>query len=330
MIELNLKNMVIGFLLLIILSKVYQKIKSSDEERENNYYNQMIKQYLFDENLGIDDRPCLWIHIHSDSHTIPEYNSRRWLSFGSRNTNLLNMPYQYLTVKSIIEKNKHDFNILIINDESFEKLIPNWNLNLYQIPIPLRIRVRELALCTLLFIHGGILVPASFICAKSLLPIYNIYTIDNKMFVGSFRNNISNPELTNSSIPKTDLMGCRPKCDVLRDLINICQVNQSGDFTAESEFKGIISLWLQKEINIDKINLIDGRMIGTLKNNKKEVWVEELLSLNYIDLFEERLGTYIPWDDLLNRSTLSWFSRMCPEQILNSDTMLGKIIIAHQ
>ena len=330
MIELNLKNMVIGFLLLIILSKVYQKIKRSDEERDNNYYNQMIKQYLFDENLGIDDRPCLWIHIHTDSYTIPEYNSRHWLSFGSRNTNLLNMPYQYLTVRSIIEKNKHDFNILIINDESFEKLIPNWSLNLYQIPIPLRIRIREIALCTLLFIHGGLLVPSSFICAKSLLPIYNMYTIDNKMFVGAFRNNVSNPELTHNSIPKTDLMGCRPKCECLRDLINICQENQSKDFTAESEFKGVISAWLQKEINLDRINLIDGRMIGTLKNNKTEVWIEELISSSYINLFDERLGTYIPWDDLLNRSTLGWFVRMSPEQVLNSDTMVGKIIIADQ
>lgn len=330
MIELNLKNIVIGILLLIILSKVYQKIKRSDEERDNNYYNQMIKQYLFDENLGIDDRPCLWIHIHSDSANIPEFNSRHWLSFGSRNTNLLNMPYQYLTVNSIIEKNKNDFNILIINDESFEKLIPEWTINLYQIPIPLRIRVRELALSTLLFIHGGLLVPSSFICEKPLLPIYNMFTINNKLFVAAFRNNVFNNNLINNAIPKTEFMGCRPKCEELRDLINFCQVNQSKDFTSESEFKGVISEWLQKAIDIDRINLVDGRMIGTLKNNKKEVWVEELVSSSYIDLFEQRLGTYIPWDDLLNRSNLGWFSRMSPEQVLHSDTMIGKIIIANQ
>jgi hypothetical protein len=327
--QINLKNIIIGVLLLIILSKVYKKLKSSDEERDNNYYNQVIKQYLFDENLGIDERPCLWIHLHNDSDTIPEVNSRYWPSFGSRNTLLINMPYQFLTIKSIIEKNKADFNILIINDESFEKLIPNWNINLYEIPIPIRPRIRQMALGQLLFLHGGLIVPSSFICEKSLNPIYQLFTIDNKMFVGSFRNNISSAQITENSIPQTLLWGCRPRCPILREFLNYCETNQSNDFTAESDFKGVISIWLKNKIQNDLVNEIDGRLLGTLKNNKKEVWVEELLGSSYVDLYEDRLGTYIPWDDILNRSIYGWFSRMDPYQVLESDTFIGKLLLTN-
>ena len=328
--QINLKNIVIGVLLLLILSKVYKKIKSNDDERDNKYYNQVIQQYLFDENLGIDERPCLWIHLHNDTDTIPEVNSRFWPSFGSRNTLLINMPYQILTLKSIIEKNREDFNILIINDESFEKLIPNWKINLYEIPIPLRPRIRQMALGQLLFLHGGIIVPSTLICHKSLSPIYQMYTIDNKMFVGSFRNNINNFQITNNTIPQTWLWGTRPRCPLLREFLNYCETNQSKDFTAESDFTGTISIWLRKKIQNDEMNEIEGRLIGTLKNNKQEVWVEELLGSSYLDLYEDRLATYIPWDEILNRSIYGWFSRMDPYQVLESNTFIGKLLLTNQ
>ena len=51
-------------------------------------------------------------------------NARWWKSFGSRNTKCLNQPYQYLTIKSIVDKCGEHFNICLIDDKSFEKLIP--------------------------------------------------------------------------------------------------------------------------------------------------------------------------------------------------------------
>ena len=70
-------------------------------------------------------------------------------------------------------------------------------------------------------------------------------------------------------------------------------------------------------------------MIGTLKNNNTEVWVEDLVGSTYFDLYNERLGTYIPWDELLTRTIYGWFSRMDTDQILQSDTMISKILITN-
>ena len=76
-------------------------------------------QYLLDDDtLGKSKKPILWIHVPY------EYNSRNWLSFGSRSAFDLNQPYLYLTVKTIIKNCDESFKIVMIDDGSFEKLIP--------------------------------------------------------------------------------------------------------------------------------------------------------------------------------------------------------------
>ena len=71
---------------------------------------------------------------------------------------------KFLTIKSLIDKCGKDFNILLIDDESFMKLIPGWNIDLNKIGDPIKGKIRRLALARILKYYGGMIVPSSFVC----------------------------------------------------------------------------------------------------------------------------------------------------------------------
>ena len=132
-------NLFILFFVLIVLGFLYRRYEDKLNRENNGDIYEAIQQYLLDGNtLGKSKKPILWIHIPY------EYNSRNWLSFGSRNSFDLNQPYLYLTVKSIINHCNNSFTICIIDDNSFQKLIPGWNINMTTISDPILSNMRIL------------------------------------------------------------------------------------------------------------------------------------------------------------------------------------------
>ena len=159
----SFNNILILIFVLVILGFIYRRFENKrlDEEYEDNYY--AIRKYLLlDKKLISSKKPILWIHVPY------EYNSRKWLSFGSRSSVDLNQPYLYLTIRSIIEKCDNSFTICIIDDKSFEKLLPEWNVNMSKISDPILTNMRKLALMKLLYSYGGMICPISFLCMKDL------------------------------------------------------------------------------------------------------------------------------------------------------------------
>ena len=139
-----------------------KRIREEDKEDYDN-----IQKYLLNDNdLDSSKKPILWIHIPY------EYNSRNWLSFGSRSSLDLNQPYLYLTMKSIIDKCSESFRVCIIDDKSFDKLIPNWNINMSRFGNPVSCKIRTLAMTQLLQKYGGLVVPPSFLCFQDLITMY--------------------------------------------------------------------------------------------------------------------------------------------------------------
>ena len=112
-------NLVSLFAILIVLGYLYRRFENKrlQDASQDNY--SAIQNYLLDDvTLAKSKKPILWIHVPY------EYNSRKWLSFGSRSSFDLNQPYLYLTVKSILRQCDQSFTVCIIDDNSFEKLIP--------------------------------------------------------------------------------------------------------------------------------------------------------------------------------------------------------------
>jgi len=317
---------IIFFIIFISLSIIYEKIKVDEDKKNSDYYYNMVDKYLINNNnLGMVKKPMLWIHLHNDDATIPEVNSRSWISFYSRDSKNFNQPYQYLTIKSIIDKCSDDFEIAIIDDRSFNKIIPEWKIDFSKIANPIKSHLRLLAMCIVLNTYGGILVPSSFICFKSLKPLYDSNV--NKMFVGDFSNHRSSANIKNLLMPEPVIMGCSPNNNTMIQFIKYLEILNSRDFTAETDFIGKPNIWLNNEILSGNINLINGRLIGNQKECGDIINIEELVGSSFINLHKQAYGLYIPWNELINRVSLGWFVRLSPQQVLESNTVIGKYIL---
>jgi len=313
------------------LSSLYKKLKLNDDLSTNQYYHRMIDKYLLNKDaLGMGNKPILWIYVHNDSPIIPEVNSRFWLNFGSRATRNFNQPYQYLTIKSILDKCGADFNVCLIDDAALKVLLPNWCINLQTIALPLRIRIRLLGLASLLHIYGGMLVPSSFICFQSLKDLYETCAVSDKIFVAQFQNRTSNESSqTKMVLPTPFFMGGKAGNETMKLFIEYLEIVNSKDFTAQPDFLGVINQWLARGVEHGKIISLDGTLVGTQKRDGSLIYAEELVGSTFLDLHPLSLGLYVPWNELINRTSLQWFVRLSPEQVLTSNTMIGKYLLAN-
>ena len=157
----------LAFVFLVAFGILFQKYleKQARNGEHDNYKD--VKQYLLSESsLAKSKKPIMWIY------TPYEYNSRDWLSFGSRSSYNLNQPYLNLCVRSIIKHCDKSFTICIVDDNSFAKLIPGWNIDLSIVGDPIVSYIRQMAMAKLIYNYGGISVPISFLCFKDLIDMY--------------------------------------------------------------------------------------------------------------------------------------------------------------
>jgi hypothetical protein len=317
----NLTNLFILFFILIVLGLLYRRFEDKRMREENKDNYNAIQDYLLDDiTLGKSKKPILWIHVPY------EYNSRKWLSFGSRSSFELNQPYLYLTVRSIIKHCENSFTICIFDDNTFSKLIPGWNIDMNRLSDPIISNMRVLGMMKLLYIYGGMICPISFLCMKNLLELYSKGTRGNKMFICETIDRNSTSSNLNF-YPSISFCGAPKECEVVAEFCNYIQIVSSHDHTTESKFLGQFDRWCMKKVSENKINLIDGMEIGTKTINDKQIILDDLMSNNYLDLYKGTNGILIPSNDLLNRLKFAWFIRMSQRQVLESDTIIGNYLL---
>ena len=203
---------------------------SSGNGGNKDEYEQ-VKQYLLNESpLYGYNRPKIWIH------TKYEYNSRKWKSFYSRSSYDLNQPYIHLTIKSIINHCGDDFNVCLIDDDSFAKLIPTWDVNMSKTVEPVKSHLRELGMAQLLYYYGGMVLPNSFICCKNMMPFYldGIGDKKDQFFVAERPNRYDdfNHDIGKRNfVPDTYIMGCSKNCPAVKEYVdylkNLYQINDT-------------------------------------------------------------------------------------------------------
>ena len=316
-------NLVSLFAILIVLGYLYRRFENKriQEASQDNY--SAIQKYLLDDvTLAKSKKPILWIHVPY------EYNSRKWLSFGSRSSFDLNQPYLYLTVKSILRQCDQSFTICIIDDNSFEKLIPNWSINMTSITDPILANMRMLGLMKLIHIYGGLLCPLSFVCMKNLMGLYHKGTINDKMFVCE-NNNSNITSTTHDFYPDLAFCGAKKHNKTVGELIDFIQRTNSRDFTAENEFLGNYDRWVNTRIQRGEINLISGVDVGIKNVDDKPIKLEELMSNNYLDIYPQTYGIWIPSEQLLKRRQYEWFTRLSHKEVLESNTIIGNYLLLY-
>jgi hypothetical protein len=314
-------NYIILFFILISLGILYQKyLEKQSNQVSFDDYGEIKKYLLKDETLDKSKKPLLWIHIPQ------EYNSRQWLSFGSRSSYELNQPYLYLTVKSIIKNCDESFKIIMVDDGSFQKLIPNWNIDIHLLSNPMKSYIRQLAIAKLIYTYGGINVPISFLCFRNLISLYNRGTNDNTMFVCE---NISSDIISTNKLffPSANFIGAQKENETVKQFIDFMERTISADYTAETKFLGEFDNWCNDKIVKGRMRLIPGTDIGIKTVYDVPVTVETLLGEDYVHFYGKMYGIWIPDNVILKRRHYEWFARMSPQQIFESQFILAKYMV---
>jgi hypothetical protein len=314
------KLLVLGICIVVFAIYFSSNIKNKSD-KEDEY--ELIKKYLLNDNqLYGYNKPKLWIHIKY------EYNSRLWKSFGSRTSIDANISYIQLIMKTIIKHNSDDFNIILIDDDSFVKLIPTWDVDLSLVPEPLKTRYRKLAIYNLLYYYGGIVIPNSFICLKNLKSLYYEFLLDKKPFVAESINKTSNNSYA-IFLPNDTIMGSIKNCPIIKEYIDLLSPKNNNYYFIENENEFLsmsnkICIKLNKE---NKMNVIDGSLIGIKNKENKFILIEDLFENKDLNLVDECFGIYVDDNEILKRNKYNWLCNMNNDQILNTKIAITKYLL---
>lgn len=324
---MNYSNLIFSVIILMLAGFLYNKLQIKIETNEKQGDLDVIKKYFLNEqednyirNLTSIKKPILWIHIDYKK------NSRSWDSFYSRSNNDINQDYLYLTIRSAINNCGDDFHICLIDDNSFSKLLDNWDVDLSKISEPNKNNLRNLAICKLLYTYGGIYLENSFIMFRSIKDIYNNVEKTGKMVVAEFKSNASN-NYTLSFQPCLKFIGCIKNCEEMYEIIKEQEILNSKDLTNNSIFEGKISNLLFEKVNNNYINYIDGKFIGTRDIDNREITLDILCGSSFMELDNSAYCLYIPRDDIEKRTNYNWFLKLSIDEVLNSNTNIGKYLL---
>lgn len=296
-------------ILILIVSILYDRyIQKYNQNTELEAYER-IKYYLLNDS-SISKKSIIWIHLPY------KYNARQWSSFYSRSSHNLNQPYQFLTIKSII-KNNQDCHICLIDDDSFNNLIPNWTLQLDTIAEPSRDYVRLLAQLKLLYHYGGIFVPSSFLCFRSISKLIN----NEKPFIIENQNHTLRSD---EYLPDYKFMGSNKNNKIINNFIHYMEILCSKDYTNTSIIVGNIQDWCLKQINEGTIDLISGSLIGIKTPQNKPILLDNLFEEKPLNIHTNAYGLYIPQNELIKRNQFNWFCSLEPNEIPTITPIIGQ------
>lgn len=313
---------ILFFSVIVVTSYVGNYFISNLEANTDDY--ELIKKYLLNESpLYGFNRPKIWIHSKY------EINARKWRDFYSRNTTDLNQPYLHLTIQTIINQCGNDFNICLIDDDTFEKLIPTWDINLATVPEPFKTHYRNYGMLQLLYLYGGMVLPNSLVCLKNLHSFYLESLSGGKPFVCENNNHTANINTAKIMrfIPDTSIIGCEKNDSTIKELVEYMKgLNRNPHFSMESDFRGDIAQWCIRAIDQGKMNIVLGEKIGVKTSKKKSILLEDLMEENNLDLAQDAVAVYIPADEVLRRNKYQWFAVLPRDQILSSNLAISKYI----
>ena len=321
----NRKNISFYLTSLAILIGGGYLAKKLKEKLEPNDEYKLIREYIMNDSpLYGANKPKLWIHTNYAR------NSRQWESFQSRNSNELNQPYLHITVQSIIRECGDNFHICLIDDESFSKLIPKWDINMEKVTGPHKKHYRDVGLLSILYYYGGLVIPNSMICYENMKPFFDKCISSNKPCFSEEVNNsldMINDKTKPVFIPSIHFMAApkqNEQIGILKDYAK--QMFNSGHFTDEFEFTNKIGHKCLDMVTSNQANVLCGSYTGIKTNKGKPVIIDDLMEEKLIDYREDLYGIVIPSDEMLLRTKYQWFAILQEEDVINTTPCLSKYL----
>ena len=311
------------FLVLTGVGYMYDKYKRKYEGDDELSQYHLVKKFLLNEDPSIGNisgKPTLWIHSEY------EKNAKNWSSFNSRLSGNLNKKYAEMCVESVVKYSGNSFNVCLINDESFSKLIPGWQIDMTKLSNPVKGNIRILAIAKILYYYGGFLLPNTVLLMKDLKPLYDEMMSYKCMFVSEVVNRNSTSSYSRF-YPSNKIMGCKKKSPNMEVLVKKIELLLSNDNTDEINFEGEVDRYLYKMCNNNEIQLMNGALFGVKTKDSKTVLIDDLLGASYIDFDRNMYGIYLPNKEIETRTKYGWFGRLNREQILNANTQISKYFL---
>lgn len=321
-------NKWVGFmfvLTILIFAGIFRdKIRQTTVASKHDQDNELIRKYLLNDTpLFGRDKPKLWIHSKY------EMNSRKWKGFHSRNSMDLNQPYLYLTIQSIVNHCGNDFHICLIDDHCFSDLIPDWPYeHLPTLADPVKSELRYLGFLKLIYHYGGAVVPDSFLCFKSLLPWYKstqhkpcIGQKINRTLTQTGETTIPSPYFLASYKNSTTMLEWIDRFESLFKRIPHQMVSAMSKLEIQPQL-------IQDFVESGDLKVLKGYYLGIQTVSGKPILIEDLLAENYLDLSPDAYGIYVPADEILARTHWQWFAYLSEGEILQSNSILAKHIMA--
>jgi len=314
-------NYVAYIVIMLCFGLLYARFKRRIEQDDEIIELQLINEYLMNSNNDIDNKkkPIIWIHSPT------ERNSRKWSSFGSRTSVQMNQPYTDLAIQTIVSHCGDSFKICLIDDNSFTKLIPDWDVSLAVSPDPIKSRLRNIGFAKLLHKYGGMFVPISFVCTSNLSEMYHEMITDVDLFVSEVPSHTING--TGMSHESDEVfIGGKRGAQIIEEYETYISYMVSADVSASSDFLGTINRWLSTQIGNGVVGLIPGQTIGTRDANGSEIIVDDLMSETFIHLHCTSCGILIPEKQLRMRTKFNWFCVLTPYELMQSNVFAAKML----
>ena len=208
-------------------------------------------------------------------------------------------------------------------------MLPSWKYEpLSTLADPIKTELRHLGFLQLVHYYGGVLVPDSFLCQKSLLPWYQS-TKQSPCIAERLNRTLTNSDQV--FIPSPYFLSAHKNNEIIRAWISEyeLQFDNAAHCVASAESALITHPESTSQmVQQGKIAVLDGERIGIKQPNGKPILLEDLLTENYLNLSTNIYGIYIPADEILVRTNWKWFAYMSEEQILSSNTILAKYFMA--
>ena len=314
---------IIYFIILTSIGMLYDKYKKKYLPSDDDRKEKMIRQFLLNDSVISNNKPIMWVH------TSYNFNSRFWPSFYSRNTKNLNEPYIQACVESLVKHCGESFNICLIDNNSFSKLLPQWNIDINRLADPVKAHMERLGLSKLLYTYGGFVVPNSMIALKNLNDIFAASLKNTDAFVCESINRTKTNDIS-LFIPSSKIMGCMKHSKNMQNYLKYLETLVSRDFTEEMDFEGLTNKWLHRETVEGRFALINGKTFGIRDNEECPVYIDQLLENSFVKFNNDMAGLYLPNDEILARVKYGWFTRMSKKQVMESNTIAGKyMLISH-
>ena len=291
--------------LIVVLGQWYKSRSQKGSATDARLYQQIIERHKFGVDTDLAGKTPIWVPV------VHEENGRAWPSFGSRVTKEVNQPYLSLCIETLVKNAGSDYQVVVLDDSSYGRLIPGWDIDLSMVSDPMRRELRTLALWKVLYYYGGVLCPPSTICVREFDTI--VSQAQGKCFSVETTSTALSDNLFEAN-PR--FMGCNKEDSCMQSLIQELEKVLSGDCTDAVDFDGDIPALIARAAAKGCMVVLDGSVVGVKTDGGCPVLVDDLFE--GVQFPAGVSCIVLPQADISSRTAYGWFPRLSAEQVIQS------------